>query len=70
MFIAELCRSGRERKRVDRSIQTTEIIVKPNLYRQVVPDWKYLLRANASEAAMVASSAYKEAQIIIRKPLL
>jgi len=55
------CRSARERKRVDRSIPTTEIIVKPNIYKQVVPEWKYLLRANATEAAKVASGAYNEA---------
>ena len=38
--ITEQRRSGRESKQVDMSIQVKKTLVKPDIYKQVVPKWK------------------------------
>ena len=58
--ITEQRRSGRESKQVDMSIQVKKTIVKPDIYKQVVPKWKKNLPANATEIDKVEARAYKE----------
>ena len=47
--ITEQRRSGRESRQVDMSIIKKKEIVKPNIYKQVVPKWKKDLPENATE---------------------
>ena len=58
--ITEQRRSGRESRQVDMSIIKKKEIVKPNIYKQVVPKWKKDLPENATEVQKQNARAYDE----------
>ena len=62
--ITEQRRSGRESRQVDMSIIKKITIVKPNIYKQVVPKWKNDLPENATEVQKQNARAYDEPAVV------